>query len=43
VADGIEEGRVRTYDMGSMSSTLDLGRAIAAAVGATRPVGAGRK
>jgi 3-isopropylmalate dehydrogenase len=30
VAGVIEEGRVRTYDMGGSSTTLDMGRAIAA-------------
>jgi 3-isopropylmalate dehydrogenase len=32
VAAVIREGRVRTYDMGGRASTLDMGRAIAAAV-----------
>ncbi len=36
----IAEGRVRTYDMGGGSTTMDMGRAVAAAVRAGRPVGA---
>jgi len=35
----IAEGRVRTYDMGGSSTTMDMGRAIAAAM---TPVAAGR-
>jgi 3-isopropylmalate dehydrogenase len=38
----IREGRVRTYDMGGSASTLDMGRAIAAAVGARLPLAAAR-
>jgi 3-isopropylmalate dehydrogenase len=34
----IREGRVRTYDMGGKASTLDMGRAIAAAARESRPV-----
>ena len=30
VADVIKDGKVRTYDMGGKSSSLDLGRAVAA-------------
>jgi isocitrate/isopropylmalate dehydrogenase len=43
VAEVIKDGRVRTYDMGGRNSTLELGKAIAAAVGETKPVGAGRR
>jgi len=43
VAEVIKDGRVRTYDMGGKSSTLEMGKAIAAAVGETKPVGAGRR
>ncbi len=43
VAEVIKDGRVRTYDMGGRNSTLEMGRAIAAAVGETKPVGAGRR
>jgi isocitrate/isopropylmalate dehydrogenase len=43
VAEVIKDGRVRTYDMGGKNSTLELGKAIAAAVGETKPVGAGRR
>jgi 3-isopropylmalate dehydrogenase len=39
-ADVIKDGRVRTYDMGGHNSTLEMGRAIAAAVGETRPLAA---
>jgi isocitrate/isopropylmalate dehydrogenase len=35
----IAEGRVRTYDMGGSSTTLEMGRAVA---GALAPVAAGR-
>jgi 3-isopropylmalate dehydrogenase len=34
------EGRVRTYDMGGSASTLEMGRAIAAAVREAEAVGA---
>ncbi len=43
VAEVIKDGRVRTYDMGGRNSTLELGKAIGAAVGETKPVGAGRR
>jgi 3-isopropylmalate dehydrogenase len=43
VGEVIKDGRVRTYDMGGWNSTLEMGRAVAAAVGETRPVGAGRR
>jgi 3-isopropylmalate dehydrogenase len=43
VAEVIKDGRVRTYDMGGGNSTLEMGKAIAAAVGETKPVGAGRR
>jgi isocitrate/isopropylmalate dehydrogenase len=43
VAEVIKDGRVRTYDMGGANSTIEMGKAIAAAVGETRPVGAGRR
>jgi isocitrate/isopropylmalate dehydrogenase len=43
VAEVIKDGRVRTYDMGGRNSTLELGKAIAAAVGETKPVAAGRR
>ncbi len=43
VAEVIKDGRVRTYDMGGRNSTLEMGKAIAAAVGETKPVGAGRQ
>jgi isocitrate dehydrogenase (NAD+) len=43
VAEVIKDGLVRTYDMGGRNSTLEMGRAIAAAVGETKPVGAGRR
>ena len=43
VAEVIKDGRVRTYDMGGSNSTLEMGKAIAAAVGETKPVGAGRR
>ncbi|HXY38189.1 MAG TPA: isocitrate/isopropylmalate dehydrogenase family protein [Vicinamibacteria bacterium] len=36
----VEEGRVRTYDMGGSSTTMEMGRAIAAM--ARQPVAAGR-
>jgi 3-isopropylmalate dehydrogenase len=36
----IRSGGVRTYDMGGSDTTLEMGRAIAAAVRAERPVGA---
>jgi 3-isopropylmalate dehydrogenase len=42
VAEVVREGRVRTYDMGGKSTTLEMGQAIAAAVGAMKPVGASR-
>jgi 3-isopropylmalate dehydrogenase len=32
VAAVIAEGKVRTYDMGGTSTTLDMGRAVAAAL-----------
>ncbi len=38
VAAVVREGRVRTYDMGGRASTLDMGRAVAAAVRARKPV-----
>jgi 3-isopropylmalate dehydrogenase len=43
VAEVIKDGRVRTYDMGGRNSTPEMGKAIAAAVGETKPVGAGRR
>jgi 3-isopropylmalate dehydrogenase len=43
VAEVIKDGRVRTYDMGGRNSTLEMGKAIAAAVGETKPAGAGRR
>jgi 3-isopropylmalate dehydrogenase len=43
VAEVIKDGRVRTYDMGGKHSTLEMGKAIAAAVGETKPVGAARR
>ncbi len=43
VGEVIKDGRVRTYDMGGRNSTLEMGKAVAAAVGETRPVGAGRR
>jgi len=43
VAEVIKDGRVRTYDMGGTGSTREMGKAIAAAVGETKPVGAGRR
>jgi isocitrate dehydrogenase (NAD+) len=43
VGEVIKDGRVRTYDMGGRNSTLEMGKAIAAAVGETTPVGAGRR
>jgi isocitrate/isopropylmalate dehydrogenase len=43
VAEVIKDGRVRTYDMGGRNSTLEMGKAIAAAVGETKPVGARRR
>ena len=43
VAEVIKDGRVRTYDMGGRNSTLEMGKAIAAAVGETKPVVAGRR
>jgi 3-isopropylmalate dehydrogenase len=43
VGEVIKDGRVRTYDMGGRNSTLEMGKAVAAAVGETRPVGARRR
>jgi 3-isopropylmalate dehydrogenase len=43
VGEVIKDGRVRTYDMGGRNSTLEMGKAVAAAVGETRPVGASRR
>jgi isocitrate/isopropylmalate dehydrogenase len=43
VGEVIKDGRVRTYDMGGRNSTLEMGKAVAAAVGETRPVGVGRR
>ncbi len=43
VAEVIKDGRVRTYDMGGKNSTLEMGKAIAAAVGETQPAGVGRR
>jgi 3-isopropylmalate dehydrogenase len=43
VAEVIKDGRVRTYDMGGKNSTLEMGKAIAAAVGETKPAPAGRR
>jgi isocitrate/isopropylmalate dehydrogenase len=43
VAEVIKDGRVRTYDMGGKNSTIEMGKAIAAAVGETKPAGAGRR
>jgi isocitrate dehydrogenase (NAD+) len=40
VAAVIREGRVRTYEMGGSASTLDMGRAVATAVGARVPLAA---
>jgi isocitrate/isopropylmalate dehydrogenase len=42
VAEVIKDGRVRTYDMGGRNSTREMGKAIAAAVGETKPAGVGR-
>jgi isocitrate/isopropylmalate dehydrogenase len=42
VAEVIKDGLVRTYDMGGRNSTLEMGKAIAAAVGETKPIGAGQ-
>jgi 3-isopropylmalate dehydrogenase len=43
VAEVIKDGRVRTYDMGGKNSTIEMGKAIAAAVGETKPVAARRR
>jgi 3-isopropylmalate dehydrogenase len=43
VSEVIKDGRVRTYDMGGTGSTREMGKAIAAAVGETKPVGAGHR
>jgi len=43
VAEVVKDGRIRTYDMGGTGSTLEMGKAIAAAVGETRPVGVGHR
>ena len=43
MAEVIKDGRVRTYDMGGRNSTLEMGKAIAAAVGETQPAGVGRR
>jgi isocitrate/isopropylmalate dehydrogenase len=43
VAEVIKDGLVRTYDMGGRNSTLEMGKAVAATVGETRPVGVGRR
>jgi isocitrate/isopropylmalate dehydrogenase len=42
VAAVIREGHVRTYDMGGAASTLDMGRAVAAAAARLVPAAAGR-
>jgi isocitrate dehydrogenase (NAD+) len=42
VCEVIKDGRIRTYDMGGTSSTREMGKAIAAVVGETKPVGAVR-
>jgi 3-isopropylmalate dehydrogenase len=43
VSEVIKDGRVRTYDMRGTGSTREMGKAIAAAVGETRPVAVGRR
>ena len=43
VSEVIKDGRVRTYDMGGTGSTREMGKAIAAAVGETKPVGVGHR
>jgi 3-isopropylmalate dehydrogenase len=43
VAEVVKDGRIRTYDMGGTGSTLEMGKAIAAAVGETRPAGVGHR
>jgi 3-isopropylmalate dehydrogenase len=43
VSEVIKDGRIRTYDMGGSGSTREMGKAIAAAVGETKPVGVGRR
>jgi isocitrate/isopropylmalate dehydrogenase len=43
VAEVIKDGRVRTYDMGGGNSTIEMGKAIAAAVGETRPIETSRR
>ena len=43
VSEVIKDGRVRTYDMGGTGSTREMGKAIAAAVGETKPVGVGQR
>ena len=43
VSEVIKDGRVRTYDMGGTGSTREMGKAIAAAVGETKPVGVGQQ
>jgi len=43
VSEVIKDGWVRTYDMGGTGSTREMGKAIAAAVGETKPVGVGRR
>jgi 3-isopropylmalate dehydrogenase len=43
VAEVVKDGRIRTFDMDGTGSTLEMGKAIAAAVGETRPVGAGHR
>jgi 3-isopropylmalate dehydrogenase len=43
VSEVIKDARIRTYDMGGTGSTREMGRAIAAAVGETKPAGVGRR
>jgi isocitrate/isopropylmalate dehydrogenase len=43
VSEVIKDGRVRTYDMAGTGSTREMGKAIAAAVGETKPVAVGRR
>ncbi len=43
VSEVIKDGRIRTYDMHGTGSTREMGRSVAAAVGETKPVGAGQR
>jgi 3-isopropylmalate dehydrogenase len=43
VGEVIKDGRIRTYDMGGTGSTREMGRAIAAAVGETKPAEVGSR